>query len=50
VILLVKGGSILFRKRVMKSGGVGRVKRRGFMRRTAIAVEPAEQVRNRNPY
>ena len=28
VLVLVKGGSLLFRKRVMKSGGAGREKRR----------------------
>jgi ABC-2 type transport system permease protein len=28
VLVLVKGGSLLFRKRVMKSGGAGRDKRR----------------------
>jgi ABC-2 type transport system permease protein len=27
VVLIVKGGSLLFRKRVMKSGGAGREKR-----------------------
>jgi ABC-2 type transport system permease protein len=42
VLALVKGGSLLFRKRVMKSGGAGRIKRRGFMRRAVTAVEPAE--------
>ncbi|UAB78553.1 ABC transporter permease [Erythrobacter sp. SCSIO 43205] len=35
VVLLVKGGSLLFRKRVMKSGGAGRNKRRALFRRRA---------------
>jgi len=40
----VRGGSILFRKRVMKSGGAGREKRRRlFAPRTSEPVaEPAE--------
>ncbi len=46
VALLVKGGSILFRKRVMKSGSAGRVKRKRAWfagRKAADAlVEPAE--------
>ena len=42
VILLVKGGSLLFRKRVMKSGGAGRVKKPWLGRRAAKAIEPAE--------
>ena len=43
VALLVKGGSMLFRKRVMKSGGAGHAKqsRRWFGRRKAL-TEPAE--------
>ena len=39
---LVKGGAVLFRKRVMKSGGAGRVKRSRFARRTPASAEPAE--------
>jgi ABC-2 type transport system permease protein len=35
VILLVKGGSMLFRKRVMKSGGAGRDKKRKGLRLSA---------------
>ncbi len=42
VILLVKGGSLLFRKRVMKSGGAGRVKKPWFGRRAPSTLEPAE--------
>ncbi|MDP5104136.1 MAG: ABC transporter permease [Erythrobacter sp.] len=42
VILLVKGGSLLFRKRVMKSGGAGRVKKPWFGRRAVPLAEPAE--------
>jgi ABC-2 type transport system permease protein len=42
VLALVKGGSLLFRKRVMKSGGAGRVKTSRFARRTPVSVEPAE--------
>ena len=46
VLALVKGGSLLFRKRVMKSGGAGRVKTSRFARRAPNAVqvsaEPAE--------
>lgn len=45
VIVLVKGGSLLFRKRVMKSGGAGReVKRKAWFRsrKAPAAVEPAE--------
>ena len=43
VMLLVKGGSVLFRKRVMKSGSAGRDKsKRRFGRSRAPAVEPAE--------
>jgi ABC-2 type transport system permease protein len=42
VLALVKGGSLLFRKRVMKSGGAGRA-RKGWMRRPPRnAAEPAE--------
>lgn len=46
VVLLVKGGSLWFRKRVMKSGGAGREKkpRRWFAARQSrdTALEPAE--------
>ena len=50
VIALVKGGSMLFRKRVMKSGGAGREKKSLFSRRAArvdrsaaeAVAEPAE--------
>ncbi|MEE4316087.1 MAG: ABC transporter permease [Erythrobacter sp.] len=42
VLALVKGGSLLFRKRVMKSGGAGRVRKGWFARRSPEAVEPAE--------
>ncbi|KWV92319.1 ABC transporter permease [Erythrobacter sp. YT30] len=46
VALLVKGGSILFKKRVMKSGGAGRdkSKRRSLFgrRKAEPALEPAE--------
>lgn len=42
VIGIVKGGSLLFRKRVMKSGGAGRVRRGWFARRGPAAAEPAE--------
>ena len=42
VVLLVKGGSLLFRKRVMKSGGAGRVKKGWFGRRAPSPLEPAE--------
>jgi ABC-2 type transport system permease protein len=42
VILLIKGGSLLFRKRVMKSGGAGRVKKPWFARRAPPMAEPAE--------
>ena len=45
VIALVKGGSILFRTRVMKSGGAGREKKPRGRGRKAVqeqAVEPAE--------
>jgi ABC-2 type transport system permease protein len=42
VLALVKGGSLLFRKRVMKSGGAGRVKRSRFALRSPGATEPAE--------
>ncbi len=41
VILLVKGGSLLFRKRVMKSGGAGRAKKSWFARRAPSPTEPA---------
>ena len=43
VLALVKGGAVLFRKRVMKSGGAGRAKTKGGWGRRAPAVlEPAE--------
>ncbi|MEL6487805.1 MAG: ABC transporter permease, partial [Pseudomonadota bacterium] len=46
VLVLVKGGSLLFRKRVMKSGGAGREKRSLFARRKTardpMSAEPAE--------
>ena len=46
VLVLVKGGSMLFRKRVMKSGGAGREKTSLFSRRKAArdpaSLEPAE--------
>jgi ABC-2 type transport system permease protein len=42
VVLLVKGGSLLFRKRVMKSGGAGRVKKGWFGRRAPSPLEPAQ--------
>ena len=42
VVLLVKGGSLLFRKRVMKSGGAGRAKKSGWGRRAPATLEPAE--------
>jgi ABC-2 type transport system permease protein len=41
VVGIVKGGSLLFRKRVMKSGGAGRARKPRFGKRTA-AAEPAE--------
>ena len=44
VVALVKGGSLLFRKRVMKSGGAGRDKSRKGGRLTAQSVP------NRNQY
>ncbi|MEM7779619.1 MAG: ABC transporter permease [Pseudomonadota bacterium] len=43
--LLIKGGSMLFRKRVMKSGGAGREKKRWWRRKAKTgdpALEPAE--------
>ena len=46
VVILVKGGSMWFRKRVMKSGGAGREKRSFFARRALRSdkqkLEPAE--------
>ncbi|MEL7444805.1 MAG: ABC transporter permease [Pseudomonadota bacterium] len=46
VLLLVRGGSMLFRKRVMKSGGAGREKKRRTWGRVAASkqapLEPAE--------
>lgn len=41
VVLIVKGGSLLFRKRVMKSGNAGRVKKPWFGKRAPLA-DPAE--------
>ncbi|WP_298335568.1 ABC transporter permease [uncultured Erythrobacter sp.] len=41
--LLVKGGSLLFRKKVMKSGSAGTKKKRGWsFRRNSSEMEPAE--------
>ena len=42
VVLLVKGGSMLFRKRVMKSGSAGTKKRRWSFFRKSTQMEPAE--------
>jgi ABC-2 type transport system permease protein len=42
VLALVKGGAVLFRKRVMKSGGAGRVRKGWFARRAPATAEPAE--------
>ncbi len=46
VVVLVKGGSMLFRKRVMKSGGAGHEKKKRrwglSTRRNKVAAEPAE--------
>ncbi|WP_299196013.1 ABC transporter permease [uncultured Erythrobacter sp.] len=42
VVLLVKGGSMLFRKRVMKSGGAGREKKKRFWHRRSKELEPAQ--------
>ncbi|AWW73333.1 ABC transporter permease [Erythrobacter sp. KY5] len=46
VVLLVKGGSLWFRKRVMKSGGAGREKKKrgwlGSREKAPAALEPAE--------
>lgn len=41
VVLIVKGGSLLFRKRVMKSGNAGRAKKPWFGKRAPLA-DPAE--------
>lgn len=41
VVLIIKGGSLLFRKRVMKSGNAGRAKKPWFGKRQAKA-EPAK--------
>lgn len=41
VVLIVKGGSLLFRKRVMKSGNAGRA-RQSFFGRKQAASQPAE--------
>lgn len=41
VMLIVKGGSLLFRKRVMKSGNAGRAKKPWFGKRAPLA-DPAE--------
>jgi len=40
--LLVKGGSMLFRKKVMKSGNAGTKKRRSLFGRKRTEMEPAE--------
>jgi len=42
VIVLVKGGSLLFRKRVMKSGGAGREKKKRKWGRSQPVGEPAQ--------
>lgn len=42
VLGIVKAGSLLFRKRVMKSGGAGRAKKTPFGRRAGRMAEPAE--------
>ena len=42
VVLLVKGGSLLFRKRVMKSGGAGTAKKKRRWGRSKEQLEPAE--------
>jgi len=42
VVLLVKGGSLLFRKRVMKSGGAGTEKKKRRRGRARAEAEPAE--------
>jgi len=42
VIVLVKGGSLLFRKRVMKSGGAGREKKKRKWGRAQPVGEPAQ--------
>jgi len=46
VVLLVKGGSVLFRKRVMKSGGAGHDKKRrslfARLRAQQSSAEPAQ--------
>lgn len=41
VVLIVKGGSLLFRKRVMKSGSAGRVRKPLFAKRRSL-TDPAE--------
>ncbi|MEM8726593.1 MAG: ABC transporter permease [Pseudomonadota bacterium] len=43
VVVLVKGGSLLFRKRVMKSGGAGRARKRRNWGRAARAETPAAE-------
>ncbi|MEM1197496.1 MAG: ABC transporter permease [Pseudomonadota bacterium] len=43
VIILVKGGSLLFRKRVMKSGGAGREKKSLFAARSQKSAEPTPE-------
>ena len=40
VLLLVKGGSMLFKRRVMKSGGGGKAKKPLFARRARASGEP----------
>jgi len=42
VLVLVRGGSMLFRKRVMKSGGAGREKKKRSWMRSKRSPEPAE--------
>ena len=42
VLVLVKGGSMLFRKRVMKSGSGGRANKRRFWQRRSDTAQPAE--------
>jgi len=42
VLALVKGGSLLFRKRVMKSGGAGRARKAWLQRTPRNLAEPAE--------
>ncbi len=44
VLALVKGGSMLFKRRVMKSGGGGKAKRSWFSRKPPVASAPATQL------